>query len=80
MTLGGGLIFHNDDQLREAIGVVDKAEKKEVTEKESSREGVHSLLSCPSLEPSMPLSTSKRLERFASFASERFLLNIGHYN
>ena len=43
MTLGGVLIFHNDDQLREATEVIDKAEKKEVTENEPSREGIRSL-------------------------------------
>ena len=79
ITLGGALIFHNDDQLREATGVIDKAEKEE-TEKDPSHEGAHNLLSYPSLELSMPLSTSKKLKRFASSASEGFLLNIGHHN
>lgn len=80
MTLGGVLSFHNEDQLQGVAEVIDKAEKKEETEKEPSREGIQDLLSCPSLEPSMPLSTSKRLKRLAYSASERFLLKIGHHN
>ena len=69
MTLGGALSFHNEDQLWGAAKVIDKAEKKEETEKEPSQEGIQDLLSCPSLEPSMPLSTSNRLKRLASSAS-----------
>ena len=61
MTLGGALSFHNEDQLWGAAEVIDKAEKKEETEKEPSRDGIHDLLSCLSLEPSIPLRTSKRL-------------------
>ena len=77
-TVGGALIPQREDQLPEWAGADDKKEKED-TEKVLSCEGAQILLSCPSLEMSIPIRTSKRLKRWASSALERFLLKIGHH-
>ena len=76
-TLGGHLIFQRDDRRLLGARAIDRVEKEDI-KKVPSREGPQCLLSCPSPLMSIPFRTLKRLRRWASSASVRLVVKIGH--